>query len=245
MLNERRSRWPKALHDHDQAIGSSTRSKPRMRAAVSTPAGEARRRALLKKAEEMFLMHGFDSVSIDALIGEVGGSRRNVYDTFGGKEGLFEGVVSNLCEEYVRPIAELEIAASPAREALIDFADRLLTCVLEPRALALQRLMIAEAHRMPRVSHAIFSSGHQRVSTILAAWIVERQSDGILRADLPPEELADSFINIVITGAHLKALIGLTSRSSEPEDIRGIATRGTCLFIDGAQSGAGKASREP
>jgi AcrR family transcriptional regulator len=44
---------------------------------------------LFKAAAEMFLDQGYEAFSIDSLIEKVGGSKRNVYSHFRGKEGLF------------------------------------------------------------------------------------------------------------------------------------------------------------
>lgn len=182
----------------------------------------------------MFLSKGFDAVSIDALIAQVGGSRRNVYSTYNNKEGLFEAAVRELCEQYVRPVSELRIETKSPRRALARFAHRLLTSVLHPKAMALQRLMIAESHRLPRVSQAIFSAGHERVATILAVWLAERQQEGVLRRDIAADKLAELFINMVVTGPQLRASIGLVTERPNSQAIRAIAVEGTTLFLKGA-----------
>ena len=201
---------------------------------MTTTRGNARRRALLEKAGEMFLSHGYDAISIDALISEVGGSRRNIYSTYNNKEGLFEAAVRELCEQYVRPISELSIKTSCPQLALADFASELLTSVLKPSALALQRLMIAESHRLPNVSQAIFTAGHERVVAILAGWLEEGQLKGAFRQDLPPARLADLFVNMVVTGPQLRANIGLIVDPLDPSVIRAMAVEGTTLFLKGA-----------
>lgn len=66
--------------------------------------GEARLSAQLEVATELFLKQGYETVSIDEIITRAGGSRRNIYDSFGGKEGLFQSAITKLCDELTDPI---------------------------------------------------------------------------------------------------------------------------------------------
>ena len=117
-------------------------------------------RSLTETASAMFLEQGYEAVSLDTLIARVGGSRRNIYSNFGGKEGLFVEVVKHLCAELAEPLWKLNIPEHNMHEALSLFAKHLLDVVLQPRALALHRLMIAEGHRFPQVAQAIHAAGH-------------------------------------------------------------------------------------
>ncbi len=89
-----------------------------------TKRGEERVRALKEAATDMFLEDGFDAVSVDGLIARVG-SRRNVYDHFGGKEDLFIEAVAALCEELSSPLNELDIRKRPAEMPTV-FGQKLL-----------------------------------------------------------------------------------------------------------------------
>ena len=72
-------------------------------------------------AAELFLERGFESVAVDDLIARVGGSRRNVYSHFGGKEGLFIEAMTRLCAELALPLEQLVIDAREPRKALSTF----------------------------------------------------------------------------------------------------------------------------
>src|SRR5215475_15270594 len=60
---------------------------------------EQRRERIVRMAAPLFLKKGYDNVSIDEIIGVVGGSKATIYAWFGGKEGLFEAVVRQKCED--------------------------------------------------------------------------------------------------------------------------------------------------
>jgi AcrR family transcriptional regulator len=175
-----------------------------------TPKGAARLESLTTTALDMFLDQGYEAVSLDELITRVGGSRRNIYRHFGSKEGLFIAAVSTLCEQLTAPIKSLEIPVSgdPAA-ALSLFGKAVLKRVLLPRTLELTRLMIAEAVRFPDLAQTLWRSGHEQPALVLAEWIAHQQKIGVLHQGQPPLLLARQFVDLVVTDAQLRALIGI------------------------------------
>jgi AcrR family transcriptional regulator len=173
-----------------------------------TPRGAARLEALTHTALEMFLDQGYEAVSLDDLIARVGGSRRNIYSHFGGKEGLFIAAVTTMCEQLTAPIKamKLPLSADPAA-ALLLFGKAVLDAVLLPRTLNLTRLMIAEAVRFPDLAHTLWRSGHEQPAIVLAEWIARQQKKGVLRKGEPPLLLARQFVDLAVADAQLRALI--------------------------------------
>lgn len=122
-----------------------------------TERGADRVKQLVESAAELFLEQGYDAVSIDMVISRSGGSRRNVYDHFGGKEGLFIEAVTRLCADISAPLELLEIPKTGEFDrALTSFACSVLGIVLQPQALALHRLMASKGHQFPRLAQAIW-----------------------------------------------------------------------------------------
>lgn len=193
--------------------------------------GDARVRALTDAATDLFLRKGIDGVSIDELIQTVGGSRRNIYDRFGGKEGLFIEVVTRLCEQQAAPLRELRIEDGDLSSALQSFGERMVQIVLETRTLDLHRLMIAEGKRFPDLSRAILDSGHRAGVSILAGWLSKRR--GALRADMPPETLAEHFVTLLTAKAQRDALTG-AGCLPDMDEIAAIVRRAVSLFLHGA-----------
>ena len=184
----------------------------------------------------MFLELGYDSVSLDTLISRVGGSRRNIYGRFGSKEGLFLEVVTQLCADLQRPLLELKIELEDERTALMQFGESVLGVVLQPRALALHRLMIAEGARASTIAQAIYKAGPDNAACILSVWISARQAAGHLREDLSPRELADKFMELLVPGPLLRALVGLAVTTPLSDADRAEFTRKAVeIFLNGAQ----------
>jgi AcrR family transcriptional regulator len=175
-----------------------------------TAKGAARVDALTEIALEMFLDQGYEAVSLDTLIARAGGSRRNIYRHFGGKEGLFLAALTAMCEAQAAPLKALDIPVSgdPAA-ALLLFSRTLLDQVLLPRTLALYRLMIAEAQRFPALAQTAWRSGHEQAADRLSKWIAHQQAAGILRKHTPARLLARQFVDLVVADAQLRAHLGI------------------------------------
>ncbi|RJG46119.1 TetR/AcrR family transcriptional regulator [Mesorhizobium sp. DCY119] len=203
--------------------------------ANRTERGAARRRALIEAASEMFLDQGYESVSLDTLIARVGGSRRNIYGPFGGKEGLFIEVVTQLCADLSRPLEELDIDAEhDVSSALTLFGCRVLSIVLQPRTLALQRLMIGEGLRFPELAQAIWHAGHDNAVRRLSVWIGRKQVADQLRGDISPSDLAAQFVNLLVTGPQLRALVGIASKPLDDLEITRLTKIAVKAFLEGA-----------
>jgi len=213
-------------------VGQQAAVAPKHRTAK----GAQRLQELTDVAAELFLERGFESVAVDDLIARVGGSRRNVYSYFGGKEGLFIEVVKQLCAELARPLEELSIAQE-AHEGLSSFGRRLLQTVLQPRTLALHRLMVAEGKRFPELAQAVFHAGHFKAAESLTPWIEAHQGScpNSLGAHLPARTLAQQFVNLVVMEAQLRALAGLDPQPLPDEQIEVIVSNAVFTFLRGAQ----------
>jgi AcrR family transcriptional regulator len=198
--------------------------------------GTARLDMLTRTAADMFLAGGYDALSIDALIERVGGSRRNVYEHFGGKEQLFIEAVGQRCIELGEPIAALKLddAEVPARQALQKFGRTLLDVVLSPEVLALHRLMVAEGHRFPDLAAKAWRSGHNSAAQILGRWVARQQQTGRLEPSGDPFRLADQFISMVIADAQLRRLVSMPVSALETKAILNAAVE---TFLHGRIAG--------
>jgi AcrR family transcriptional regulator len=186
-----------------------------------TAKGAARVDALTDMAVDMFLDQGYEGVSLDTLIARVGGSRRNIYSHFGGKEGLFLTAIMLMCEEQVAPLRSLRIplTGNPA-EALFVFGRAVLDQVLLPRTLALHRLMIGESLRFPELARTIWRSGHEQAASILAEWVTHQQKAGVLREGQPPHILARQFVDLAIANAQFCGLLGIPASVDRDESLK-------------------------
>ncbi|OOY28681.1 hypothetical protein BMI90_07020 [Thioclava sp. L04-15] len=197
-----------------------------------TSQGAARIQTLTDTAALMFLEHGYEAVSIDELIAQVGGSRRNIYQHFGGKKGLFIEAITRLCKEAAKPLAEMKIEELEARLALSAFGQRVLEIILQPRSLSLHRLMIAEGARFPELAQAVWYSGHQHAINLLASWLRQRPL-GEFKSFNALEMQAEQFISMLVTGPQLRSLIGLSDHPPSSDEIAYLASETVETFLTG------------
>src|SRR5450631_1066820 len=74
----------------------------------------ARREAFLVAAREVFDEKGYAEATLDDIIGRSGGSRQTLYALFGGKQGLFEAIVTETCESIFGDLTpEKMVSQSP------------------------------------------------------------------------------------------------------------------------------------
>lgn len=199
-----------------------------------TPRGAERLRRLQTTAAEMFLSCGYEGVSVDGLIDRVGGSRRNVYGPCGGKQGLFVAAVSDLCGEISQALAALPMAEAPVRSGLVLYGRCLLALVLQPRMLAMHRLMVSEGQRFPELARNLCETGRDNAAAALGQWLGAHQARGELRQGMSQLDLAQSFIDLVVCGPQLRALVGELPPGWTPDGIAQHVDHIVDLFLHGA-----------
>ncbi|GFE97085.1 TetR/AcrR family transcriptional regulator [Gluconobacter sp. Gdi] len=197
------------------------------------PKGVERLRRLTYSATELFLKHGYEATSMDMLIQKVGGSRRNIYERFGGKEGLFSAVIAEECVKLAAPLESLILEDRCVRQTLEKFGAEILHIIKQPRVLELHRLMIAEGKRFPQLSQTIWFAGHHNAKSVLAAWIRRQQEQGKLRSALDASGLAYAFIHMVTGEAQLQLLSGGPCTTEEQD--RSTVSLAVSLFLSAAQ----------
>lgn len=179
--------------------------------------GIERLKGLINSATDLFLEHGYKATSMDMLISRVGGSKRNIYERFGGKEGLFIAVISEECERLAVPLRTLVLSNLCVKQSLEKFAEEILSIIKQPRTIELHRLMIAEGKHFPHLSQAIWLAGQDQAKSILETWIKEQQELKILSSSFTAALLAENFINLVVNKTQMQMLIGDVETSTEQD----------------------------
>ncbi|TEO19049.1 TetR/AcrR family transcriptional regulator [Pseudomonas aeruginosa] len=210
-----------------------------------TAKGAQRLQDLISVAAELFLERGFDGVAVDDLIARVGGSRSNIYNHFGGKEGLFQEAMTALCAEVAKPLEQLDIAQAEPSTVLPMLGRRLLISALSPRTLALHRLLVNEGRRFPQAAQAMWEVSYGKAINILAEWIAGQQvfGQGLSNA-VPARTLAEQFISLVAAHAKLEAASGLRTSPLSDIEMDDIVSHAVRTFLYGASSYPNKQGKE-
>lgn len=178
-------------------------SEPRL-----TTRGLARRELLLDVASDLFLAKGFDGVSIDEIIARAGGSKTNIYRQFGGKEGLFIGVVEHLSAQFLSPLRALELGPVAPEVGLAILARTLLRQLLVPRHVAFQRMILAGSEQFPGLMARWYDVGPRQSQAIIAAF---------LGGDARAQGVALLFHDMIVTDPVSRAMMGQPRSWAEVE----------------------------
>jgi TetR/AcrR family transcriptional repressor of mexJK operon len=188
---------------------------------------------ILDVAETLFLGHGFGATSIEAVAKRAGISKRTFYHRFPGKERLFEAVVRRLIERWLPPF-DAEVMESPTlADALRRTAEYMLKVALTPEALALHRIVIAEARRFPSLARMMYELGSANGIERIARQLEPRIASGEFRA-IDPRFAAEQFLLMVVTGPQRRAL-GLAPPLTDAE-LSTWAGDAVTLFLDGCRA---------
>lgn len=163
---------------------------------------------ILDVAAVLFLRDGFAATSIEAIAVAAGVSKRTLYARFAAKDAVFVAVVRRLIGIWLTGFDEALEGAPTLKAALMAAGRRMLAAALTPSALALHRLVVAEAARFPELAAALRDGGAragiERLCRVLHAH----------RPDLDHARLAflaEQFQHLVLAGPQARA-IGLGER---------------------------------
>jgi len=201
--------------------------------AVSAGRSEQKKKAILTAATDLFIERGYDGVSVDAIVKKVGGSKSNIYNYFGGKEGLFCAIVEDLSEQILSPLVEADVDNLPPRDALTAIGKQVMSVVLSDRAIALLRIVIAQNQQFPELGRLFFASGPKPRCEALAQYLQQQQDQGKLKP-CDSQRAATQFVGMFLGIQQMQRLLGITQAPS-PAEITAIVEDAVDAFLDGHQ----------
>jgi TetR/AcrR family transcriptional regulator, mexJK operon transcriptional repressor len=186
---------------------------------------------ILDVATRLFFRHGFAATSMERVAAAAHISKRTLYARFRDKAALFRSVVDRQVRGWRGSFEAQTQRPDSLADALREAAGGILRVALEPEALALHRMVVAEAERFPELARTLSAT-----SAAGGEWLA-----GLLRsfpeaAALSADDLAfaaEQFLMLVVSGPRRRAL-GL----GRPLDAAGLAAwaeGSVTLFLDGVQ----------
>ena len=191
----------------------------------------ARRDAFLAAAREVFEEKGYAEATLDDVIARSGGSRQTLYALFGGKQGLFEAIISENCETIFRGLTPEQLAPREPHEVLREVGVRYLAIVTSAACLNLNRLVIAEAPRIPELAERFWKLGPGRSRAFLTEFFDRQIERGVLRMQ-DSSTAADHFLDMLSGTPRLQCLIGVREPPGPPE-IDLMVEAAVTQFLDG------------
>ena len=162
------------------------------------------RAAILRAARPIMLRDGLGGTTLDRVAAEGGIAKMTLYRHFPSKEALFEGLVTAMCE-YMREGFENAPLADPAKPSANRLADELrafTSALIEPDALALYRLIVAEGWRFPDLARVFEQSGmrviRHRIAELLETGGVPANKSRQVAAEVVHFSLGDAYQRAVL-----------------------------------------------
>ena len=189
---------------------------------------ESRREAILDIARQSFLEHGYAATTMSGIAAQLGGSKGTLWSYFASKQVLFEAVLERATDEFRDELSLILQRTGDVRAALLRFSRQFLRKLTQPDAIALFRLVVAEAGRFPEVGEIFYERGPGRTRMLLARYMADAMADGSLRKGDPAVAALD-LTGLCMSGCHLRLLVG-ASTGPERGDLDRDAERATDCF---------------
>jgi TetR/AcrR family transcriptional repressor of mexJK operon len=196
-----------------QSPGATRESDPAPRAIQTDKA-----KTVLAGAREIVLAHGFSASTTDMIQRAAAVSKSTVYAHYPNKEALFTAVVEAECERHLASIRNLQFAENDLEATLEEIARAYLDIVLSAEALALYRVVVAEAPRFPELARRFYIAGPGAVNRMVSQLLdgalanVELDLNSVGR-----DAAAELFVNMVRGEAQMQSL---THPASQPSAVQ-------------------------
>jgi TetR/AcrR family transcriptional repressor of mexJK operon len=166
----------------------------------------SRREAILDVAERSFLHHGYAASTMSGIAAELGGSKGTLWSYFPAKDVLFAAVLDRATEMFQHHLTVILNPQDEMGTTLQRFARDFLQRVTSPEALALNRLVMAEATRFPETGRIFYERAMGRTRGVLAAYLFQQMELGHLRRD-DPMLAAQQLVALCLSGCHQMLMI--------------------------------------
>lgn len=157
---------------------------------------EARHQELIEASCRLFLEHGYTRVSLETIAREARVAVRTIYVKFGGKAGLLRAALASRRERLFGEHA-IDTDLRPLRAVVDDFARDFYALLVAPEAIAMQRVVIAEAGSNPELAEAFYEGGPRMTREMLERYFRRPDVRSQLRDDVPLEMLPAHLIGCI------------------------------------------------
>ncbi|MBB4929675.1 AcrR family transcriptional regulator [Lipingzhangella halophila] len=159
---------------------------------------DARRRQILDAARRCFVRNGFHATSMQDVLAEAGLSAGAVYRYFKGKDEIIAAIVSEALTEVAAAFDTHDAAQPPELDSIVDLV---LQAEQPPLARSQEsaRLLIqvwSEALRSPALG-AELREVMDTTRQVVGGLVAQHQKRGLLRADVPAEQVASVLMALV------------------------------------------------
>ena len=169
-------------------------------------------------ALKLFLEHGYEGTSMDAIASAAGTTKASVYARFPGKEAVFRAVMEWAVQRADWPVPEPpepdpgdDLAA-----ALTVIAQAAVRRALDPSMVKLGQVAIAHAARFPELAGRAYAAGYWTRKQLVTDLLRHHARTGAIAAD-DPDILAEHFLGMVAGAPARLASFGIVRDAADTE----------------------------
>jgi AcrR family transcriptional regulator len=142
---------------------------------------------------------------------------------------LFAAVLDRATDAFQQQLTLILNPQDEVSTALGRFARGFLQRVASPEALALYRLVMAEANRFPETGRIFHERCIGRTRGVLAGYLGEVMAGGRLRSD-DPQLAAQQLVALCLAGCHQALILRLIDEAA-PDQIEADAVHAVATFV--------------
>lgn len=140
-------------------------------AGPGRPKDLEKRAAILEAAKHLFVKHGFENTSMDAIAAKAGVSKLTVYSHYRDKETLFAEAVRSKCETLMPEELFRADLRGPLRKQLLAIARAFFHLITSEDAIAIHRTIVANATTAPKLANLFWQAGPVKVQEGLESFL--------------------------------------------------------------------------
>jgi AcrR family transcriptional regulator len=180
----------------------------------------------------MFMERGFEGTSIDAVAEAASIGKATLYARYKDKSELFAAVLQRQIDRWLAMNETGEQAMTGRIEdVLLARARRTVAVALTPEAIAINRIVMAEATRFPNLAKLVHEQGWQRSNAAVAAVLDGFAKSGQIEVK-DTNVTADLFLSLVIGRQTRVAMLGI---ETDPAQIDQRVQAAVKLFLNGVR----------
>jgi AcrR family transcriptional regulator len=191
---------------------------------------------ILDIAQDLFFTHGYGGTSIEMIAKQAGISKRTFYHRFQDKADIFRAVVHRVIERLSPPDIPGLFEGQTVEKILHRLAQALLQASLSPQALALHRIILAEATRFPELALAGNRQGARQEGIKRIADLLNHETRAKRLNVDKPFFAAEQFMQMVVS-LPLRRALGL-GKPMTPNELKTWTRDTVQLFLNGCRGPA-------
>ncbi len=156
----------------------------------------------------LFTEQGYAGTSIEQIAQAAGTGKTTIYRRYPSKEPLFQAVVTALAETLLGSATLAETSSPDPMTALRTACRARLDLASMPSAVAVYRVIIAEAHRFPNLIHHVRADALDPYDDVILRLLKVIQEKGQIRDDAVLKELHRALTGLCTGWAVQEALMG-------------------------------------